>query len=58
VAVALAHDNDGLALAGLIGCKPLIAAALGMVRGLAVAADRIRAFRAMPERGGRVLRVV
>jgi len=39
MAVALADDDDGLALAGLIGGEAAVAAALGMVRGLAVAAE-------------------
>jgi len=39
MAVALADDDDGLALAGLIGGEAAVAAALGVIRGLAVAAE-------------------
>ena len=39
MAVALADDDDGLALAGLVGGKAPVATVLLMVRGLAVAAE-------------------
>ncbi len=39
MAVALANDDDGLPLARLIGGEASITAALGMVRGLAIAAE-------------------